>query len=466
MPRWRAARDKSTGRGEEGSLRSARVRVALFLLVVGSGGCSRGSAKPLASAGLEAAAASPSSAAPSASTPPIPPQISPAEFSAPIAASRANHRTVVAGLIAAEGVIRVMGLATGEPAWKVDALHGVAWAADAELRLMPAADGVALLWRGIFGGKTTATLVVLGPHGEPRGDAIAVGAGSCTTADGVAWVDPRGVGPVHARTRRWGELAARDVVTLSPDRAPTLLCAEHDAFVLGEGDDDLAATAFSPADGVARPVVVAIRDRDFGDDEEREHEAFTVGDDLGIVRVGGTGTLSVREISRGRASSWRRLKHALSEDDDVVAVDGDGPSMIVVFAREAADPCPEGGPSAQTVRALTIDRKTGNEALVSLAPANCDSTSGPFWIGAAQGAPVVAWSRRRARPAPGAAPIDGLAYRAFEDDRSREGRLDVEADALVDAGCDDTGCFVAALVRAPGSDGGRPEPILALTYPQ
>lgn len=41
----------------------------------------------------------------------------------------------------------------------------------------------------------------------------------------------------------------------------------------------------------------------------------------------------------------------------------------------------------------------------------------------------------------------------------------MDADSLVDAGCDDTGCFVAALVRGPESDGGRPEPILALAYP-
>ena len=421
MARWRAARGEST-RGSSplavSPWRSGRARIAAFLLIglIASDGCSRGSAKAVASSGPEAAAASPPSDAPSASAPAVQAQISPAVFSAPIAASRTHHQTVVAGLIAAEGVIRVMGLTAGEPAWAVDALRGVVWAADAELRLMPAADGVALVWRGILGGKTGATLAVVGPHGEPRGDAVSVGAGSCTTADGVAWIDPRGAGPLHVRARRWGESGAHDVVALSPDRAPTLLCGEHDAFVLGEGDDDLVVTAFSPADGVARPAVAAIRDRDFGDDEEREHEGFTVGDDLGIVRVGGAGTLSVREISHGRASPWRRLKHALSEDDDVVAVDGDGSSIVVVFTREAANGCPGGEPGAQTIRALRIDRQSGDEGMVSLAAADCDSNPGPFWIGDAHGAPVVGWSRRRARSAQGAPPIESVAYRVFHGD--------------------------------------------------
>ena len=435
--------------------------------LVASSGCSRGSTRAVASEIAEAAA---TPAAGSAMAAAVPPQTSPAVFSAPIAASRAHHQLVVAGLVAAEGVVRVMGLTAGQPAWSVDALHGVAWVADAELRLQPAADGVALVWRGILGGKAGATLVVLGPHGEPRGEPVPVGAGSCTTAEGVAWLDPHGSGPVHVRSRPWSESAARDVLTLPSDREPTLLCGEHDAFVLAEGDDDLTATAFSPAEGVARPTVVAIRARDFGDDDEREHEGFTVRDDLHIVRVGGAGGISLREVAHGHASPWRRLKRSLSEDDDVVAVDGDDASTVIVFTREAADACPGVVPGsesgAQTVRAVRVDRKTGEEVTVSLASADCDGSPGSFWVAGAPGAPVVAWSRRRSRPVPNAAPIDGLAYRVLQPDRPREGRLPVDADALVDAGCDDTGCFVAALVRGPDNDGGRPEPIRALAYPQ
>jgi hypothetical protein len=437
----------------------------VLLGVVGSGGCSRGSAKAVASTATSAERAE---AAPSATAAPlIAPSPSPAVFSAPIAATHAHGQLVVAGLVADAGVIRVMALGAAEPSWTVDALHTVAWVPDAELRLLPAADGVALVWHGLVAGKTGATLVVLGPRGEPRGEPITVGAGSCTTADGVAWLDARGSGPVHVRARRWDESDPRDIATLSHDRAPTLLCGDHDAFVLGEGDDDLTDTAFSPGEGgVTQPPLVAIRDRDFGEDDEREHEAFTVGDDLDIVRAGGGGTLWLRGIAQGHASPWRHLKHALSEDDDIVAVDGDTGSTLIVFTRDAPDACAGRESGAEIVRALRIDRKTSDEALVTLAPADCDGHPGPFWIGGVQAGPVVAWSHRRSRPASSMAPIDSLVYRTFSSDGPREGRLDIEADALVDAGCDAAACFAAALTRAPDNDGGRPEPILALVYPQ
>jgi hypothetical protein len=387
-------------------------------------------------------------------------------FSAPIAALRVHHELVVAGLVAAEGVVRVTALTEAQPAWTVDALRGVAWVADADLKLQPAGDGVALVWRGIRGAKTSATLVLLGPNGEVRGDAVPVGAGWCTTAEGVAWLDPRGNGPAHVRSRAWDQANAHDVAALPADRAPTLICGDHDAFLLGEGDDDLTAIVFSPADGAARPQIMAIRDRDFGDDDEREHEVFTVGDDLGLVRVGGAGTVYVRQVSHGHASPWHRLKHALSEDDDIVAVDGDSTSTFVVYTREATDPCAGSESGALTVRAMRIDRQTGDDVTVSLMPGDCDTTPGPFWVDGTSGASVVAWTRRKARPASDGAPIDSLVYRVFEGDRPREGHFDVEADALVEGGCDETGCYGAALGRGPGNDGGLPEPIVALAYPQ
>jgi hypothetical protein len=443
----------------------------MFLLAafVAGGGCSRGSTKATASEGGEAAVAMPSyGSGPTGA--PVGSLASPAVFSAHIAASRTHHQLVVAGLVAAEGVVRVMGLTAGGPAWSVDALRNVAWAADAELSLQPAADGVALVWRGLLEGKTSATLVILGPRGEPRGAPIPIGAGSCATAEGLAWLDPRGNGPIRVRARRWDEVTAHDVVTLPSDRAPTLQCGEHDAFVLAEGDDDLTAIAFSPVDGTARPDVVAIRDRDFGGDDEREHEAFTVGDDLDIVRVGAAGGVSLREISHGRASPWRRLKRTLSEDDDVVATDGDEAAIVMVLTREAVDACARVGSGSesgvQTVRAVRVDRKTGDEALMSLAPVDCDGSPGSFWIADGSRAPVVAWTHRRARPGPNVAPIDRLVYRLIQEHGPLAGHIDVEADALVDAGCDDEGCFAAALIRGPDNDGGRPEPILVIAYPQ
>src|SRR5579862_9609206 len=85
-----------------------------LVVVAASGGCSRGSAKPMAHEGGEAAA-TPATSAIQARVPAGPPPVSPAVFSAPIAAARTNHQLVVAGLVAAEGVIRVMALTAGQP---------------------------------------------------------------------------------------------------------------------------------------------------------------------------------------------------------------------------------------------------------------------------------------------------------------------------------------------------------------
>jgi hypothetical protein len=434
------------------------------LLLAVSGGCSRGSAKAEA-AGVDAGSPGIETGTPRAAR-----LVSAAVFSAPIAATRAHRELVVAGLVAAEGVVRVAGLKDGGTAWSVDALRGVAWIPDAELKLQPAGDGVALVWRGSLDGKTGATLVVLGPHGEARGAPIPIGAGSCATSEGIAWLDPRGSGPVHVHARRWDEPVARDVLTLAPDRAPALLCGDHAAFVVGDGDDDLTATEFSPGDGVADAPVMAIRDHDFADDE-REHETFTVGDELAIVRLGDSGAVAMREIAHGHASAWRRLKHALPEADDVVAVDGDSTATVIVFTHEATDACPGAESSAQTVRALRVDRKTGDETVVMLAPADCASTPGPFWLAASPGdGALVVWTDRRSRPG-ASAPIDGFAYRALSiapDADARAGapvmRASVEAEALAEAGCDADGCFVAALQRGPEDDGGRPEAIVGLVY--
>jgi hypothetical protein len=393
-----------------------------------------------------------------------------AVFSAPIAAGRAGHVLVVGGLVVSEGVIRIVGFPDDASPWSTDALHGVAWVADADLKLQATTTGIALAWRGDVSGKVGTTLVILGPRGEPRGAPFPVGAGWCVTDEGVAWLDPHGPHPVHARARRWSEPAERDVLEVSPERAPTLLCGRRDAFLLGDGDDDLTSRAFSLGQPATPPppagaAVVAIRDQDFGEDDEREHEAFTMVDDVGLIRVGESGTVAVREIGQGHSVPWHRLKHALAQDDDLVAVDGDATGTVIVSTREGGDPCTGSEGAAQSVRALHVDRATGDESLLILAPASCESVPGPFWIGSSPGGPVVAWGDRRAQPGPGEVSIEHLSYRVLSGARPTEGRLDLQADALVDAGCDETGCFAAALLRAKDGDAMQPGPIVGLRYP-
>jgi hypothetical protein len=459
------------------SLRTMRCPglVLLVLLCAPSavlGGCTCGSKSapsPVASSGASAAPglSGQGSAGASASASGGP-SLDDAVFSAPIAAARVGHVDVVAGLVAAEGLVRVRAVAGGKTAWTADALRGVTWAPDAELHLRPAGDGAALVWRGLHDGKVGRVLVLLGPHGEPRGAPTEIGAAFCATSDGMAWIDPRASGPSRVMARRWADAAAREVVAVSPDRDPALACASHAVYVLGDGDDDLTASSFVPGDAAAQPPRAVIRDADFGDDDEREHDAYTVGDDLALVRVGGAGALALREIPRGTdPGPWRKLKHAISPDDDVVAVDGDADATFVVFTHDADDACPGVGSTAESVRALRIDRKSGAETVLDLAAPDCNRSPGPFWIAAAPAGPTIGWVERATKLPPKAAPIAGVAVRSIAAAAGTvtPRRIDVMADAVADTGCDEQGCSVAALLRPAGGDGMQPEPIAVFAYP-
>jgi hypothetical protein len=391
-----------------------------------------------------------------------------AVFSAPIAAARASHRDVVAGLVAPDGVVRVMGLVDGKAVWATDALTGVSWAPDAELHMQPTGEGgVALVWRGPHAGKVGRSLVVLGPSGEGRGNPTEIGSAFCATADGLAWIDPRTSGSTRVFGRRWAETSGHEAVTVPADRDPALVCGDHAVIVLGDGDDDLTATPFIP--GVAAPGTraIAIRDSDFGEDDEREHDAYTLADDLGIVRLGSSGAVALRELPHdGPPTSWRRLKQNIPPDDDVVAVDGDAEATLIVFTHDADDACPGIGSTAESVRALRVDRKTGIETLLDLAPADCDRSPGPFWIAAtAPGGPTVAWVERTTKLTPKGPPIAGVALRTMTGAGVKPRHIDLQADAVIDAGCDDQGCSVAALLRPSGGDGMQPEGISVFTYP-
>jgi hypothetical protein len=365
-------------------------------------------------------------------------------------------------------VVRVVGLVDGASAWGTDALAPVAWSADAELHLQRAGDGLAVLWRGLFRGKSGRTAVLLGPDGSVRGEPFEVGPGFCATSAGAVWVDQAPHRAAHVVSRLWSEPAAKDVLVVPADRdPPSIVCAEHAAILLGSDDDDnLTAAHYTPGEAAPAHPVVAIRDADFGDDDERDHDAYSVGDDLGLVRIAGSGAVALREVTRGSPPTpWRRLKRTLPADDDLVAVDGDADDVLIVTTHDSDAACPGVGSTAAAVRAIRVDRKRGDDTLLELAPADCAVTPGPFWFSSSPAGQIVAWVVRRASGGPDIPPVSGLAYRVVRPEGVRAGAIDLPADALVDGGCDATGCSVAALVRSPGADAMQPSSIRVLHYP-
>ena len=445
-----------------------RTLAWLALLPVASlAGCTCGNKQSTAQPAPSASSAA--SAVASASAAPAPAASATAVFSAPIGGARWGGSDAVAGLVAASNLVRAAGFsgAAPEPAWTSDAMTDVAWAPDSDVRVIPTAGGLALVWHGQRGGKPSRTLVRLDAHGGPLGGPQDLGAAYCVTDGGVAWIEPRSSGPSRVLARGWSETDARPVTTIAADRDPALLCADHDVVALGGGDDDLSATVLTPGEGAARPAFTLVRDADFGDDDERDHFPYTVGDDLGVVRVGSSGALSLRRVPKGGTpTAWKRLKHTIPADDDVVAVDGDASSVVIVHTRDADEACPGVAATAESVRALRVDLASWDEKAFDLAPASCDRYPGPFWIASTPAGPVVGWVDRRAGAAAGAPAIVGASFRVLAADGSVRSRsIEQAADALVDMGCDARGCAVAALVRPPGGDGMQPEAIQILAYP-
>ncbi len=432
---------------------------ALFALATFSGCmCSKSGANGEASDGSAASAVATNDAG---SPGPIAPS---AHFSNPIAATRAGGGAVlVAGLVVPDKVIAITRLeAGGGTSFTVNALRGVTWSADADLRLFPADGGAVVVWRGPRDGKPVRQMIVIGKGGELKGDPIDIGTVSCATEEAVAWTERATGGKTKVVAKGWSS-PPRDVALIGSEREPVVVCGARRIYALGQGEDDMTFAA-SENDGGPRMVLSA---SEFGGDEERELSEYTVGDDLGLVRVGSGGQIALREARAAGMGAWRRLAATIPADDDLVAVDADAKTTYVVTTREAASPCTDGSTSVpSSVHALRIDRASFAETSLEVAPAECGREMGPFWTGSVGGRFVVAWAERAARRDAFSAPIAGLAYRVMEGAGAGQVvRVARAADALVDAGCDKDRCYAIALLREPKTTNIVPEIVQTIAYP-
>lgn len=414
-----------------------------------------GEAKPRAAA-RDAGAAEAGSAASAAAS--AEPGVA-AGLSAPIAGVRVGGGdVVVAALDVAAHAIRAQRVApSGAVVADRVVLDDVAWTSDADLKVFAANGGVAIAWHGLRGGALVRVLVTTAPDLSPRGAPVAISAGTCATQDAFYSTDGRRV-----TARPWTGGSSR--ADLPEDADASLVCAAHRAFVVLEEEEKTSLlTPFADA-GAARTVLV--EEAAFGEDDQRERAEYTVGDDLGIVRLGTTGSLAMRELRAGELGAMQKLTITIPREDDVVAVDASARFVVVVSTHDASERCDDGA-AATKVAALRIDRATHAEAAFELSPGTCGREIGPFFTGAVGDAVSVAWVERRSVHAKDEAPVAGLVYRAVgpEGAAPELGRIDQPADALVDAGCDEARCYAVALARRPGADVMVPGFARVLRYP-
>jgi hypothetical protein len=395
-----------------------------------------------------------------------------AGLSAPLAAAHvANGEVIVAALDVSAKAIRVQRLgAKDEVIADRIVLGDVTWSTDSDLKVSAhPKEGAAVTWRGLRGGKLVRQLVILGPDLAPRGEPADVAAASCATRDAV-WLSDGS----HAISRPWSGAVQR--LDLPKGDDVSLLCGPNRAFAVLEGEERTSLHPLTPRSGDAgsietkqEPALTVMRESDFGEDEQRELSEYTVGDDVGVVRLGGSGAVAVREIVGGALGPLRKLKTLIPRDDDVVAVDASPKVLSIVYTQDASSACPQGSSGSTVVStkvtALRIDRVTFDESTVELSPGRCAHEVGPFHTGVIGDGVSVAWTERTGGAGRARAPIAGIAHTLVTPSGSPAlARIDEPADALVDAGCDGSLCYAAALLRREGTDGMVPGFVKIIRY--
>jgi len=347
---------------------------------------------------------------------------------------------MVAGIAPARDSVAVtrLGSLSGR-SFTVDAWHGVTAGANAELHAFPTPDGVVVVFRGRRDGTPVLEAVVVTEAGAVS-KPVGAGAAACATDDAMSWIRR---GDDGASTVFYAPLSltrVSELFAVPAERDPMLVCGARTIYALGDGERD-TTVSLVPSD--APRSVVAMRERDFKD-EEREHDTFVVKDTLGLVRIGQSGSVALREIAGESVGAWHRFAANLTEADDVVAVDGAEDASLVVFTRDEPGACD--GPGSPSVHALILTESTSTERVVDLQAAECRTELGPFWTGAVAGSFVVGWVERVVASGSGRPRVAGLSYRMLgSTGPSEPHRFERSGEEMVDAGCDKDRCYTVLL---------------------
>ena len=368
-------------------------------------------------------------------------------LSAPIAAAwMPGGDVIVAGLDVPTKSIRVQRID------RLDAVVGaqpvfehMEWSSDSDLKAAASAEGVAITWRGLLGGKLVRQLALLGPKLETRGAPVDVAAASCATRAGLWFADNS-----MATTLRWN--GDRAMFPLPKDKEASLLCSQTRAFAVLEEEE---RSSILPLQADAGAAITMLKENEFGDDDQRELSEYTVGEEVGVVRLALSGAVALRETKQGVPDLLHKLKTSIGRDDDVVAVDASPRMVVVVYTVDGGAGCPDD--SGSKILALRIDRRSFEESVIELAPARCGGENGPFFTGVLGDDVSVAWVERTAGIGNARAPIVALTHATVDiGGKPAAVRIEQPADAIVDAGCDGTNCFAVALARGDDNDVMKP----------
>lgn len=359
---------------------------------------------------------------------------------APLAAAlRPSGEVVVVGFDAAKRAVRAVRVGEGERVTASGVVfEDVEASPESDLKVLSAGDGLAVVWRGKQKGALVRRVVSLDENLAPRRAPADIGAAFCATKDAVVHVEG---GRAESLPHAGGSVAA----PLGGDGTAeaTVVCSPSRAFVLLEGDDD---TRFAPFDAklATKPI---LRERDFGKDELRERSDLVVGDELVVVRIGAS-SVTLRETKGGEPLAPTRLETPIRQEHDVVAVDASDAFVLVVFTEDAGESCPDKVGPWTKVKALRVDRATHAESVVALGEGACGHELGPFTTNRLGAGIAVTWIDRVPTQGKSRAPIAGFSHASVSaTSATKAAHVAEPADALVDAGCAGTQCWMVSLRR-------------------
>lgn len=440
-----------------------RSRSAFFVYLVAlTASCRCGSA----SSSSDAADGSPAKGEPSGASAAADGAPSKSELfgSLPIAGARLGGKTLVAWLDAsAHSVLIASRVDDGAIGFKKELFTEVAWSDGNELTVRALPSGFAIVrWRGLQKGARThlgalvaadGTVTSLGPLGSQ----------ACVIGENLVTLDTsKDQGGLTVRplaSGAPGEPTSKE--KLSTERPWNLACNRSGALAFSEDEDNLATVFFDGKTTTRASTSVALP----GDEDARETYSFSWGEGIGVARLSSRGKWTLLRF--GATPKPERIPEVASQlrtDDDVVALEPNVEEVMVAFTREKNLGCPGDADSAPEVRVFGFALRSPRTFMKELAPAKCGVERGPFWLGRREGgAPLVTWVERAGRPSKASAPVIAFAYAAT--DGSVQGRRELSADGVAEAGCDPARCYAVVLGRQPGSDGMKPGPIDVVSFP-
>jgi len=430
---------------------SRRFATLALVAACSMAGCSSCSHRPSGDGGVQAAG--------DGATASAGPPATPAPLSLPIAADHdAKGNVYVAGFVAARGAISLSRFDdSGRLLWAVDVLGGLAFSPDERLDVMATSRGPVVAWHGLADGGRSRVARLVSEDGKLQGAPFATGAGACATRDALYWIGSKDAvveWPLPSGPEK--KLAA-----VGEGRDPTLVCGDARAFLVDDGEDDIAARTLEAGKAGTRSHLLT--DEELGDDDMREHDDYSFGDTLADLLLTEQGHLTQRRFT-DKPSPRAPLAHVVGNDEDLMAVDGNASRMVAILTRDASARCD--GDIGTDVLALDVADGSG-EHLVDVARGDCAKDLGPYWVGPTTDAVYVAWNVRGPRSRSAKAPVEALAWAklgaagAAPDLKT----VPLSAEDVVFAGCGSTRCWFAALARPEGTDGMVPGEARVIAVP-